>query len=50
MVPDYDASAPYIWAVYGLAVVIIGGMILNTAIRARAARKAHEMEAARRQE
>jgi len=39
--PTYDAeSALYIWAVYGLALVVIGGMILGTFLRARAAQTA----------
>lgn len=34
--PVYDASAPFIWAVYGLAAIIVGGMILRTLFKARA--------------
>jgi len=34
--------APYIWAVYGLAGLVVGGMILVTAVRARKARRAYE--------
>ena len=34
--------APYIWAVYSLAGLVLGGMILVTAFRARKARRAYE--------
>lgn len=34
--------APYIWAVYGLAALMIGTMILVTALKAQKARRAHD--------
>lgn len=37
--PEY---APFIWAVYGLAALMIAGMILLTALKARKAKHAHQ--------
>ena len=34
--------APYIWAVYGLAALMIAGMVLLTALKASKAKRAHE--------
>ena len=34
--------APYIWSVYALAFILISGMILATARKARKARRDHE--------
>jgi len=41
--PVFESQyAPYIWAVYILSFLMIGTMILVTAIRARKAKRAHD--------
>lgn len=38
--PVFEAQyAPYIWAVYALALVVIGALILATALSSRAAKR-----------
>lgn len=41
--PVFDpAHAPYVWSVYALAAIMIGAMILATALAARKAKRAHK--------
>ncbi|MEE9380026.1 MAG: heme exporter protein CcmD [Hyphomonadaceae bacterium] len=39
LIPPFDDSAGYIWAAYGLALALIGGALLVTALRNRAAKR-----------
>ncbi|KCZ91854.1 heme exporter protein CcmD [Hyphomonas johnsonii] len=38
IIPAFDKNAAYIWACYGLGLVLIGGALLGVVLRARAAR------------
>ncbi|MEL7451967.1 MAG: heme exporter protein CcmD [Pseudomonadota bacterium] len=40
VLPDFDKNAAYIWAVYVLSGLIIGGLALWTGLRAKAAKSA----------
>ncbi len=39
LIPEYDASSATIWAAYGLALILIGGAVLVTSLRLRAAKR-----------
>lgn len=40
LLPEFDKNAAYIWASYGLALLVIGAMVLRTYLGARKAAKA----------
>jgi heme exporter protein CcmD len=40
LIPDLGKNAAYIWACYGLGALLIGGAILGTVFKARAAKAA----------
>ena len=40
--PHLDKNAAYIWACYGLGLVLIGGAVIGVVLKARAARAALE--------
>lgn len=44
LIPQFDKNAAYIWAVYGLSAIVLGGMILGTLWRARAAKRAADRQ------
>ena len=39
MIPSFDHTAPYIWAAYGLAAVVLIALVVAIVWRAGAARK-----------
>lgn len=39
MIPQFDKYAPYIWSSYGIAAVVLGGLVLWTVWRVIDARK-----------
>jgi heme exporter protein CcmD len=40
--PNLDKNAAYIWACYGLGLVLIGGAVIGVLLKARAAKAALE--------
>ena len=38
MIPEFDHTGPYIWAAYGFAALVIGGLIAGTLHRAKQAK------------
>ena len=39
LIPQFDSSADFVWAAYGLALVLIGGAIAYTILRIRTAKR-----------
>lgn len=42
ILPHLDKNAAYIWACYGLGLVLIGGAVIGVMLKARAAKSALE--------
>lgn len=42
ILPEFDKNAAYIWASYGIGLIVLGAMILRTAFAAWRIKRAHD--------